>query len=92
VKCRDMPSFAVLQEEEIIRNRPHVGYYVAFEPTMRRVQIQPGTRVYARPPTPQERADLTATPWGTPVLVVEEPGTPPDSQAVEAAAILRSGH
>lgn len=70
-------AFAVLEEEGIIRNRPRVGYYVAFEPAMRRVQIQPGTRVYARPPTPQERADLTATPWGTPVLVVEEPGKYP---------------
>lgn len=70
-------AFAVLEEEGIIRSRARVGYFVAFEPDTRRVEIQPGTRVYARPPTPQERADLAAVPWGTPVLVCEEPGKHP---------------
>lgn len=70
-------AYALLEEEGIVRTRRGVGHYVAYEPQMRRVQVQAGSRIYARPPTPSERADLTATPWGTPVLVVEEPAKHP---------------
>jgi DNA-binding transcriptional regulator YhcF (GntR family) len=70
-------AFALLEEQGIVRTRRGVGHYVSYVPKMRRVQVHPGSRTYARPPTPFERADLTATPWGTPVLVVEEPGKHP---------------
>jgi DNA-binding transcriptional regulator YhcF (GntR family) len=70
-------AYTLLEEQGIVRTRRGVGHYVAYEPQMRRVQVQTGSRIYARPPTPYERGDLTATPWGTPVLVVEEPGKHP---------------
>jgi DNA-binding transcriptional regulator YhcF (GntR family) len=70
-------AFSLLHEQGIVDTRRGVGHFVTFEPQMRRVQVQPGTRIYARPPTPQERADLISTPWGNPVLVVEEPGRNP---------------
>lgn len=70
-------AFALLEEEGVVGTRRGVGHYVAFEPQMRRVQVQPGSRISTRPPTPYERADLTATPWGTPVIVIEEPGKHP---------------
>ena len=70
-------AYALLEEEGIVGSRRGVGHYVAYEPQVRRVRVQAGSRIYARPPTPYERADLTATPWGIPVLVVEEPGKHP---------------
>jgi DNA-binding transcriptional MocR family regulator len=70
-------AYSLLKEQGIIDARPGIGHYVADMPRVRRVKVQPGSLIYARPPTPQELADLTDTAWGSPVIVVEEPGRNP---------------
>jgi hypothetical protein len=80
-------AYSLLKEQGVIDARPDIGYYVADMPRVRRVQVQPGSVIYARPPTPQERADLTDTPWGSPVIVVEEPGRNPEARDAMSTVI-----
>ena len=73
-------AYSLLKEQGIIDSRADIGHFVAYEPRVRSVKVQPGSLIYARPPTPQERADLTDTPWGSPVIVVTEPGRHPEAR------------